>query len=81
MFEDFVVDDRDVKNRESKHKACHDTEEKELVAPDIIHPLGKDFLGVGLHLEEAAAQVHHLPGEEEGEPGHAGECGSASTED
>lgn len=80
VLENTVVDNRDVDNREGKNEAGHDTKEKELVAPDIMHPLGKDFLRVGLHLEEAAAQMHHLPGEEEGEPSHAGKGSGAGAE-
>ena len=79
MLENTVVDDWDVKDGESEHEASHDSEEEELVSPDVVHPLGESALGIGLHLEEAAAQVHHLPGEEEGEPGHAGEgCGAGA---
>ena len=79
MLEDTVVDDRDVQNRESENEASHDTEEEELVAPDIVHPLGEVALGVRLHLEEAPAEVHHLPGEEECEPSHASEgCGTGA---
>ena len=80
MLENTVVDNRDVDDRECKNETSHDTKEEELVAPDIMHPLGIAFLGVGLHVEEAAAQMHHLPGEEEGEPGHAGEGSGAGTE-
>lgn len=80
MLEHAVVDNRDVDDREGKNETSHDTKEEELVAPDIMHPLSKDFLRVGLHLEEAAAQVHHLPGEEEGEPGHAGKSSGAGAE-
>lgn len=80
MFEDTVIDDRDVDNGEGENETSHDTEEEELVAPDIMHPLGVTFLRVGLHLEEAVAQVHHLPGKEEGEPGHAGEGSGTGTE-
>lgn len=74
MLENTVVDDRDIENGESKHEAGHDTPEQEPVAPDIEHPLGEVALRLGLHAEETASKVDHLPGEEEGKPGHAGEC-------
>lgn len=80
VFEDFLVDDRNVQDGESEYETGHDSEEQELVAPDIVHPLCEVALGVGLHLEEAAAEVHHLPREEEREPSHACECCGASAE-
>lgn len=81
VLEDFVVDNRNVQDGEGEYETGHDSEEQELVAPDIVHPLREVALGVGLHLEEAAAEVHHLPGEEEREPGHACECCGTSAED
>lgn len=73
VLEDLVVDDWDVQDRESEDETSHDSEEEELVAPDVMHPLREVALGVGLHLEKAAAEIHHFPGEEEGKPSHAGE--------
>lgn len=46
-----------------------------------MHPLREVALGVGLHAEEALAEIHHFPSEEEREPGHTGECCGAGTED
>lgn len=36
-----------------------------------MHPLGEVSLGTGLHAEETAAHINHLPGEEEGKPSQA----------
>lgn len=82
VFEDDVVDNGDIQNRESKDKPSHDTEEQEPVTPDVLRPLHREILGLGaaprvrwrwVHVEEAAAQVHHFPGEQQREPGHADE--------
>lgn len=81
MLEDTVVDDRDIQDGEGKNETSHDAKEEDLVTPDIMHPLGEAALGVRLHLEEAAAEVHHLPGEEESEPGHARKCCSSGAKD
>lgn len=69
VSEDVVVDDGDVENWEDGDESSHDGPEQELVAPHVVHPLGEVFIGVGLHAEEAAAHVDHLPGEEQSEPG------------
>lgn len=81
MLKHHIVDNRDIQNRKRKHKARHNPKEEELVPPHIHHPLREIQLGLGLHAEEAAAHVHHLPGEEEREPGHADEGGCARAED
>ena len=59
-----MVDDWDVKYREDEDEAEDDGGEQELVAPDVEHPLGEIAVGLGLHAEETAAGVDHLPGEE-----------------
>ncbi len=64
MLKDAVVDDGDINDGEGKYEASHNTPEQELVVPNIVHPLGEVTLRMGLHPEEAASQVHHLPGEE-----------------
>lgn len=69
MLEDNVVEARNIQEWEDGDETSHDGPEQELVAPDVVHPLGEVFLGPGLHAEEAAAHINHLPGEEEGEPG------------
>ena len=80
--EDDVVDDRHVQDRERQQKPGHDAEEQEAVAPHVDHPLRREVLGLGaarrarrrrVHVEEAAAHVHHLPGQQQREPGHAHE--------
>jgi len=81
MLEDDVVDDRDVESREDSNEASHDGPEQELVAPDIVHPLGEVLRRLGLHAEERAAHVDHLPGEEESEPRQAHEGRGAGAED
>jgi len=81
MFEHLVVDDWDVKNREDGDETGHDTPEQELVTPNIVEPLGEVLLRARLHAEKGAAHVHHLPGQEQGEPGQAGKAGGSGTED
>lgn len=81
MPEHDGVDNRYVKNREYGDETTHDGEEQELVAPHVVKPLGEVLLRAGLHHEEGTTHVNHLPGEEQREPGKAGESGSASTED
>lgn len=44
-------------------------------------PLREVFLAAGLHAEETPAHVDQLPGQEQGEPGQAGEASGAGTED
>jgi len=79
--EDGVVDDGNVQDREDGDESEDDGEEEELVAPDVNGPLREVLLGVGLHHEERAAHVQHLPCQEDGEPGKAGESGRTSAED
>lgn len=43
VFEDHIIKHGDIKNREYGNPSDHDRPKKELVAPDIIHPLGKVF--------------------------------------
>jgi len=81
VLEDGVADDGDVLDGEEGDEAEHDGPEEELVATDIMHPLGEVELGAGLHAEERSALVNHLPGEEEGEPGEASKGGSTGLED
>lgn len=81
VLEDGVADDRDVLEREEGDEAEHDGPEEELVAPDIMHPLGEVLLGAGLHAEEGSSLVNHLPGEEQREPGQAGKGGGTRLED
>lgn len=80
MFENNVIDHRDVQDREGRDESNHDAAEQKLVAPDVKHPLGEIALGTGLHAEETAAHIDHLPGEEESEPGHAHEGGGSGAE-
>lgn len=80
MSEDTMVDHRDVEQREDSDEACHDGPEEELVAPDVVHPLCEVQLGARLHAEEAAAEIDHLPGQEEGEPGQTDEGRGSSSE-
>jgi hypothetical protein len=80
MLEDNVIDHRDVQDGEGRDESNHDAAEQKLVAPDVKHPLGEIALGIGLHAEEAAAHINHLPGEEESEPCHAHEGRSSGAE-
>ena len=80
MLEHHIVNHGDIQDRERKHESRHDPKEEELVPPHVHHPLREIQLGLGLHAEEAAPHVHHLPGEEEREPGHADEGGCARAE-
>lgn len=81
VLEDSVADDGDVLDGEEGDEAEHDGPEEELVAPDIVHPLGEVELGAGLHAEERSSLVNHLPGEEEGKPGETSKGGSTGLED
>lgn len=81
VLEHRVADDRDVKDREDGDEAGADGEEEELVAPHIDDPLREVLFGAGLHAEEGAAHINHLPGKEEREPGEACKTGGASAED
>ena len=46
-----------------------------------MHPLGEVLLGAGLHAEEAATHINHLPGEEEGKPSQADKGRRAGSKD
>lgn len=81
MLEDNVVDDRDVEGWEDGDETSDDGPEKELIAPDIVHPLREVQLTAWDHSEERASGVYHLPREEESEPGKADESSRASSED
>ena len=81
VLEYHMVDDGNIEQGEDGDEASHDGPEEELVAPYVVHPLCEIFLGARLHAEEAAAHVHHFPGEEQGEPGEADEGGGTSAED
>lgn len=80
MLKDGGVNDGNVDDGEHGDEAGNDGPKEKLVAPDVNDPLGKVALALGLHAEEAAAQVDHLPGEEEGEPGQAGKGRRAGAE-
>ena len=81
MLEDHVVDDRDIEDGENGDKSSHNRPEQELIAPDIVYPLGEVLLRLGLHAEERAAHVDHLPGEEKGKPSEADKGSGAGAED
>lgn len=81
MFEDDVVQNGDVENGEHSDPSGHDGPEKELVPPDVVHPLGKVFLGFRLHAEERPAQVDHFPSQEKRKPGQTHECSGTGSED
>jgi hypothetical protein len=79
--EHSVVDDRNVEDGEDGDEPEHDRQEQELVPPDVNRPLSEVIVRIGLHHEERAAHVQHLPCEEEREPRKAGEGGCPSAED
>lgn len=81
VLEDDLVETGDVDDGEHGDEASNDGPEEELVAPDVDDPLGEVALAAGLHAEETASQVDHLPGEEQGEPGKAGKGGGTGAED
>lgn len=81
MQEYISIDDWDIQDREHAHDAKDNGPEQELISLDIVHPRREVALTARLHAEEASAHVDHLPGEEEGEPGQAGEGGGAGSED
>lgn len=62
MSEDSIVQDGDVECGEDSDETRDDRPEQELVAPDIDGPLREILCGFGLHAEEGAAHVDHLPG-------------------
>lgn len=68
VFEDLGIDDRDIEHGKERHKTEHNSPEKELVAPDIVCPLRKVLLRVGLHAEQGSSLINHLPSQEEGKP-------------
>ena len=80
MFEDIVVDDRDIQGRKDGNETRGDSPEQEAITPEIVHPLSKVSFAPWLHTEEAATHIDHLPGQEERKPSQTGETGSASTE-
>ncbi|CAF3572987.1 unnamed protein product [Fusarium graminearum] len=81
VLKDGVTDDGNVLDREESDNTEDNGPEEELVAPDVVHPLGKVELGLGLHAEERSSLVNHLPGKEEREPGKTGKSGSTGLED
>ena len=85
VAEDLVVDDGDVDEGEHADEADHDGPEEERVVPDVPDPLGGlgplGGVGGGAHVEQGPAEVDHLPGKEEDEPGQTGESGATSAED
>lgn len=74
------IDNRDVQYWEDCDESAHDREEEELVAPHIMEPLGEVLVGTGLHHEERAAHVDHLPRKEDREPGKTSESRSTGAE-
>ena len=81
MFEDDVVQNGDIKDREHGDPSGHDGLEKELVPPDVVHPLGKVFLGFWLHTEERPAHIDHFPSQEQRKPSQAHERSGTCSED
>jgi len=75
-----VIDNRDVEDGEDGDESKHNREEQELVPPNVDRPLRKVLIRVGLHHEERAAHVQHLPCKEEREPCQAGESRGTSAE-
>lgn len=71
-----VVEPRDVDCREHKAEDDGDGEEEEFVAPEVRGP-GAYALG---HVEEGAAEVDELPGEQQEDPGHGSVAGGTGTE-
>lgn len=72
-----VIEAGDVDGRKDNDEDNGDGEEEEAVAPEVGGP-GADAVG---HVEEGAARVDELPGEEEKDPGHGGVRGGAGAED
>lgn len=64
MFEDDIVQNGNVEDREHGDPSSHDGPEKKLVLPDVVHPLGKVLLGFWLHAEERTAHIDHFPSQE-----------------
>ena len=81
VFEDDVVQHRDVEDGEYGDPSGHDGPEEELVAPDIIYPLGEKFLGFRLHAEERPTHIDHFPGQEQCKPSQTNESGGSRSED
>jgi hypothetical protein len=79
VSEHGIVDDRDIQDGEDGNEPEYNREEQELVPPDVAGPLGEVLCGSGLHHEERAAHVQHLPRKEQREPSEAskGSCASA----
>lgn len=74
VFEDYLVDDRDVDNWEDGDETGDDGPEEEWVSPDVDGPDSVWVSWFGLHAEERSSHVDHLPGEEQGEPSKTDEC-------
>lgn len=80
MLENLGVDDGDIDDREDRDEASKDGPEQKRIAPGMPHPYCEWVLRLRLHAEERPAHMHHLPGEEEREPGKGDEGGGTSTE-
>ena len=57
VLEDNVVDDWDVESWEDGDEASNNGPEKELVAPDIVCPLGEVLLTTRLHSEKGTSHI------------------------
>lgn len=80
VLEHLVVDHGDVHGGEDGDEADHDGPEQEAVHPDVADPARQDGPARGPEVEEGPARVHHLPGQEQGEPGQAGKGGGSGAE-
>lgn len=85
MFEDGVVDDRDVECWEDGNESSNNSLEEERVATTILPPLIEDVvpamvLAFRFLSEETAAEVDHLPGQGQSKPREAYEGGGTGTE-
>ncbi|KAI3478679.1 hypothetical protein L1887_59316 [Cichorium endivia] len=78
--EDDAVEAGNVENGEDAEEAADDADEEELVPPRVAEPLVVPA-SVVAHVEEAAAHVDHLPGQNEREPGDDGKGRGTRTED
>lgn len=57
VLENHMVDDWDVEGWEDSDKTSDDRPEEELVAPDIVCPLGEVLLTTRLHSEEGTSHI------------------------
>lgn len=80
VLENDTVDDWDVESGENRDKPSDNGPEKELVLPDIVHPLRQIPAALRLHAEERAAHANRLPRQKKGKPCQADERCSASAE-